>query len=113
MSFRPTGQNLAARASGGLAIEMAGPAVGPAQHNGEQSESDDKRCYEQHFSCRHDLLLLLPLSAAMVANPAPIALIRINLPSPWYWNSRLRVRAAGLTQVNRTQSTFGQTKDYY
>src|SRR5215468_1089361 len=70
-----------------LVFEMAGPAVGPAQHNREYSEGDDKRCHKEHFSCRHDLLLLLPLSAAMVAKPAPIALIRINLPSPWYWNS--------------------------
>jgi hypothetical protein len=76
-------------------LEVAGPAVCPAQHNREHSEGDDKCCHKEHFSGRHDLLLLLPLSPRMLANPRPVALIRIN-PS---WNLGLefglRARAAG------------------
>jgi hypothetical protein len=59
-------------------LEVAGPAVCPAQHNREHSEGDDKCCHKEHFSCRHDLLLLPPLSPRMLANPRPVALIRIN-----------------------------------
>jgi len=84
---------------------MAGPAVRPAQHDREHSEGDDECCHKEHFSCRHDLLLLLPIPADMLAERHPVALIRINSSGP--------PELFNLTQVNLARSTFRQTDRYH